>query len=172
VQFTVRLPRWVATGIAIVVASLVVATVLPAVASSDTKIVVCIDPTTLNLTVNASCTGQTLSWAQAGVAGAPGATGATGPAGPAGPTAHLAKSKPSLVAKLETVLDVQAQTLRDVNGDVHASVVTASKLQPVSDPTVSSLEDAVNVQGLAIARLINVMKALTKAQDQLLQGLQ
>ena len=38
-QFTVRLPRWVATTIAIVVASVVVATVLPAVANSDTTIV-------------------------------------------------------------------------------------------------------------------------------------
>jgi hypothetical protein len=172
VQFTVRLPRWVATTIAIVVASVAVATVLPAVANSDSTIVVCIDPTTKNLTVDPTCTGQVISWAQQGIAGTAGAAGATGPAGPAGPTAHLAKSKPSLVAKLETTLDVQAQTLRDVNGDVHASVVATSKLQPVSDPTVSALEDAVNVQGLAIVRLINVMKALNKAQGQLLQGIE
>ena len=171
-QFTVRLPRWVATTIAIVVASVVVATVLPAVANSDTKIVVCVDPTTLNLTVSSACTGQVLSWNQQGVAGSPGATGATGPAGPAGPLAHLSKSKPTLTANLETTLDVQAQTLRDVNGDVRASVVATSKLQPATDPTVSALETAVNVQGLAIARLINVMKALTKAQTQLLKGIE
>jgi hypothetical protein len=172
VQFTVRLPRWVATTIAIVVASVAVATVLPAVANSDSSIVVCIDPATLNLTVSGACTGQTLSWAQQGIAGAQGAPGATGPTGPAGPTARLAKTKPSLVANLETALDVQSQTLHDVNGDVHASVVAASKLQPGSDPTVNALEDAVNVQGLAIVRLINVMKALTKAQGQLLQGIE
>ena len=38
--------------------------------------------------------------------------------------------------------------------------------------TVNALETAVNVQGLAIARLINVMKALTKAQTQLLKGIE
>jgi hypothetical protein len=172
VQFTVRLPRWVATTIAIVVASVAVAIVLPAVANSDSKIVVCIDPTTFNLTVASTCTGQTLSWNQQGLAGAAGTTGATGPAGPAGPVARLGKSKPSLVAKLETAMDIQAQTLRDVTGDVHASVVATSKLQPASDPTVKALEDAVNVQGLAMVRLINVMKALNKAQGQLLQGIE
>jgi ABC-type uncharacterized transport system auxiliary subunit len=85
---------------------------------------------------------------------------------------HLAKSRPTLAANLETTLDVQAQTLRDVNGDVRASVVATSKLQPASDPTVNALETAVNVQGLAIARLINVMKALTKAQTQLLKAIE
>ena len=46
-QFTVRLPRWLATTCAIVVAAVAVAALLPATASSDTvnAITVCIDPT-------------------------------------------------------------------------------------------------------------------------------
>ena len=93
-QFTVRLPRWVATTVAIVVASVVVAAVLPAVANSDTKIVVCIDPTTLNLTVNSACTGQDAELEPAGRRRVGRRHRSNRPGGPAGPVAHLAKSSP------------------------------------------------------------------------------
>ncbi len=141
-QFTVRLPRWVATTVAIVVASVVVATVLPAVANSDTTIVVCVDPTTLepDRQLGVHRTGAELEPAGRRRVGRrhrsywPGRTcGAR--------SRHLSKSKPTLTAKLETSLDVQAQTLRDVNDDVRASVVATSKLQPASDPTVNALRD-------------------------------
>src|SRR5882724_312493 len=78
VQFTVRLPRFVATAFAIVVAAVAVTAVVPATAASDTSIVVCIDPTTKNLTVDPACSGSTLTWNQQGVAGTNGATGAIG----------------------------------------------------------------------------------------------
>jgi hypothetical protein len=175
VQFTVRLPRFVATAFAIVVAAVAVTAVLPASAASDTSIVVCIDPATKNLTVDPACSGSTLTWNQQGVAGTNGATGATGPAGPAGPqgpAVHLNKSKPALAARIEVALEIQDATISNVNHDLHASLATTSKLAPSTDPTVQALQTAVNVQGSAIARLVNVLRALTKAQRQLLQGLE
>jgi hypothetical protein len=175
VQFTVRLPRFVATAFAIVVAAVAVTAVLPATAASDTSIVVCIDPTTMNLTIDPTCTGSRLTWNQQGVAGANGAAGATGPAGPAGPqgpAVRLNKSKPALAARIEAALEIQDATISNVNHDLHASLATTSKLAPSTDPTVQALQTAVNVQGSAIARLVNVLRALTKAQRQLLQGLE
>jgi hypothetical protein len=175
VQFTVRLPRWVATTCAIVVAAVAVAALLPATASSDTQIVVCIDPATKDLTVAATCTGSTLSWNQAGVAGTNGAAGATGPAGPAGaagPATHLARSKPALTARIESALEVQSAAITGVNRDLRASLATTSALLPSSDPTIAALQAGLGVQGSSIARLVNVLRALTKAQTQLLQGLE
>jgi hypothetical protein len=175
VQFTVRLPRFVATAFAIVVVVVAVTAVLPATAASDTSIVVCIDPATKNLTIDPACAGSTLTWNQQGVAGTNGATGATGPTGPAGPqgpTMHLNKSKPALAARIEAALEIQDSTISNVNHDLHASLATTSKLAPSTDPTVLTLQTAVNVQGSAIARLVNVLRALTKAQRQLLQGLE
>jgi len=175
VQFTVRLPRVVATALAIVVAAVAVAALLPATASSDSSIVVCVDPTSHDLTVDPACTGSTLSWNQQGAAGTNGAAGAIGPAGPAGPqgpAVHLGKSKPALAARIEVALEVQSATITNVNHDVRASLATTTKLLPSSDSTVLALQSAVNVQGSAIARLVNVLRALTKAQSQLLQGLE
>jgi hypothetical protein len=160
------------------VAAVAVAALLPATASSDTQIVVCVDPTTMNLTVAASCTGSTLSWNQQGAAGkdgAAGAAGATGPAGPAGapgPAVHLAKSKPALAAKIESALEIQTTTISDVNHDLRASLAGTNALLPSADPTVAALQAGVKVQGTSIARLVNVLRALTKAQTQLLQGLE
>lgn len=174
-QFTVRLPRFIATAFAIVVVVAAVTAVLPATAASDTSIVVCIDPATKNLTIDPACAGSTLTWNQQGVAGTNGATGATGPAGPAGPQGpamHLNKSKPALAARIEASLEIQDSTISNVNHDLHASLATTSKLAPSTDPTVLALQTAVNVQGSAIARLVNVLRALTKAQRQLLQGLE
>jgi hypothetical protein len=175
VQFTVRLPRFVATAFAIIVAAVAFTAVVPATAASDTSIVVCIDPMTKNLTVDPACSGSTLTWNQQGVAGTNGATGATGPAGPAGPqgpAVHLNKSKPVLAARIEAALEIQDATISNVNHDLHASLATTSKLAPATDPTVQALQTAVNVQGSSIARLVNVLRALTKAQRQLLQGLE
>jgi hypothetical protein len=175
VQFTVRLPRFAVTAVAIIVAAVAVAAMLPATASSDTQIVVCVDPTTMNLTLDASCTGSHLSWNQqgvAGAAGAAGATGAAGPAGPQGPAVHLARSKPALTARIEAALEVQSATISDVNHAVRDSLATTAKLTPSADPTVAVLQVAVNAQGTALARLINVLRALSKAQSQLLQGLE
>jgi hypothetical protein len=172
VQFTVRLPRFVATAFAIVVAAVAVTAVVPATAASDTSIVVCIDPTTKNLTVDPACSGSTLTWNQQGVAGTTGATGPAGPAGPQGPAVHLNKSKPVLAARIEAALEIQDATISNVNHDLHASLTTTSKLAPATDPTVQALQTAVNVQGSALARLVNVLRALTKAQRQLLQGLE
>ena len=174
-QFTVRLPRWLVTGLAIVVAAVGVATVLPATASSDSSIVVCIDPTTKDLTVDPTCTGSTLSWNQQGVAGAPGLAGATGPAGPmgaSGPTVHLATSQPTLTAKIEAALEVQTTTITDVNHDIRASLALSKGAVPSTDPTIAGLQTAVAVQGTSIARLVNVLRALAKAQGQLLHGLE
>lgn len=171
-QFTVRLPRFVATAFAIVVAAVAVTAVVPATAASDTSIVVCIDPTTKNLTVDPACSGSTLTWNQQGVAGTTGATGPAGPAGPQGPAVHLNKSKPVLAARIEAALEIQDATISNVNHDLHASLATTSKLAPATDPTVQALQTAVNVQGSALARLVNVLRALTKAQRQLLQGLE
>ena len=171
-QFTVRLPRFAVTAFAIVVAAVAVAALLPATASSDTSIVVCIDPTTKNLTVDPACTGSALSWNQQGAAGANGATGPAGPAGPQGPAVHLSKSKPALAAKIEVALEVQSAIITDVNHTVRDSLATTSKLTPSTDPTVAALQVAVNTQGTAIGRLVNVLRALSKAQSQLLQGLE
>jgi hypothetical protein len=175
VQFTVRLPRWLATTLAIIVAAAGVAVVLPATASSDSSIVVCIDPATKNLTVDPACTGSTLTWNQQGVAGAAGAAGASGPAGPigpAGPAVHLAKTQPTLAARIEASLELQSATITDVNRDIRASVALSNKLLPSTDPTIAELQDAVKVQGSSIGRLVNVLRALTKAQNQLLRGLE
>jgi hypothetical protein len=175
VQFTVRLPRWFATTLAIVVAAVGVAVVLPATASSDSSIVVCIDPISKNLTVDPGCTGSTLSWNQQGLAGAAGAAGATGPAGavgPAGPAVHLAKTQPTLTARVEASLEVQGATITDVNRDIRASLALSNKLLPSTDPTIAELQDAVKVQGSSLGRLVNVLRALTKAQNQLLRGLE
>jgi hypothetical protein len=175
VQFTVRLPRWFATTLAIVVAAVGVAVVLPATASSDSSIVVCIDPISKNLTVDPGCTGSTLSWNQQGLAGTAGAAGATGPAGaagPAGPAVHLAKTQPTLTARVEASLEVQGATITDVNRDIRASLALSNKLLPSTDPTIAELQDAVKVQGSSLGRLVNVLRALTKAQNQLLRGLE
>jgi hypothetical protein len=179
VQLTVRVPRVVATSVAIVVAFAAVAVMLPATAVSDTSIVVCIDPATQNLTVNPSCTGSTLSWAQAGVAGAAGATGAQGAAGAAGPAGkdgattalHLNTSRPSLVARIETTLQVQGDVLTDVNDTVRKGLATTRALAPSADPSVAALQTQVENQAVSINRLVNVLRALSKAQLQLVQGL-
>ncbi|MEO9176660.1 MAG: hypothetical protein ABI317_14190, partial [Gaiellales bacterium] len=73
-QFTVRLSRLGATVLA-TVAAVAVLVVLPASASSDATISVCVNPPDLNLTL-AQCGGQVLTWNQAGINGAPGAAGA------------------------------------------------------------------------------------------------
>jgi hypothetical protein len=175
VQFTVRLPRWLATTLAILVAAVGVAVVLPATASSDSAIVVCIDPATKNLTVDPTCTGSTLTWNQQGVAGAAGAAGASGPAGPKGapgPAVHLGTSKPTLTAKIEAALEVQSATITDVNHDIRASLALSNALLPSTDPTILGLQDAVKAQGTSIGRLVNVLRALSKAQNQLLLGLE
>jgi hypothetical protein len=175
VQFTVRLPRWLVTTCAIVVAAVGVATVLPATASSDSSIVVCIDPITKNLTVDPACTGSTLTWNQQGVAGAAGAAGATGPTGPqgpAGPAVHLGTSRPTLTANIEAALQVQSATITDVNRNVRASLALTNALLPSTDPTILGLQGAVKVQGTSIGRLVNVLRALVKAQNQLLHGLE
>jgi hypothetical protein len=85
---------------------------------------------------------------------------------------HLARSKPALTARIEAALEIQSATITAVNRDVRASLASTSKLAPSSDSTVAALQTAVNVQGASIARLINVVRALTKAQGQLLQGLE
>jgi hypothetical protein len=179
VQLTVRVPRFVATFIAIIVAVVAVAVVLPATASSDTSIVVCVDPTSLDLTVNPTCTGSTLSWNQTGVAGAAGATGATGPAGPAGAAGkstvaavHLNTSKPALVARIEASLLVQAGVLTDINDTTRSGLATLRALPPSADPSVASLQTQVEGQAVSINRLVNALRALSKTQTQLLQGLE
>jgi len=180
VQLTVRVPRFVATSVVILVAFVAVAVALPATAVSDTSIVVCIDPATQVLTVNPSCTGGTLSWAQAGVqgpAGAQGPAGPTGPAGPAGkaaanPVVHLNTTRPSLVARIETSLQVQADVLTDVNDAVRQGLATTRALPPSADPAVATLQTQAETQAVSINRLVNVLRALSKAQLQLLAGLQ
>jgi hypothetical protein len=176
VQFTVRLPRWLATTFAIVVASVAVAALLPAIAVSDSPIIkVCIDPTSMALNINPACTGTTISWNQQGVAGPTGATGATGATGPAGapaPAFHLAKAKPTLEAKIEASLAVQSATLTDINHDLRDSLAITSKLAPSTDPTLAAVQTGLNVQGAEIARLVNVLRGLTKAQGLMLQGIQ
>jgi hypothetical protein len=175
VQFTVRLPRWSAIALAIVIGSLAVSVLLPAVASGGSAIVVCID-TDGSLTVSPSCTtGQTLTWNQTGVAGTngvAGATGATGPEGPIGPATHLLKTKPQLAAKIEATIDVQTATLKDVNGNIRDAYATTAKLRPSLDPTTAAIQAEVNVQAASITRLINVMRGLAHAQTLLLQGIQ
>ena len=176
-QFTVRLPRWVATTCAIVAAAVVVAALLPATASSDSQLVVCIDPTT-KAVVAADCGGTVVSLNQQGVAGkdgAPGAAGAAGPvgpAGPAGPAFHLAKARPALAARIEAALEIQSAAITGVNRDLRASLAATNALAPSTDPTIAALQSGVRVQGSSIARLVNVLRALTKAQTQLLQGLE
>jgi hypothetical protein len=179
VQFTVRLPRVVATSFAIVVAAVAVAAWLPANAESQGAIIkVCVDPTTQDLTLAASCTGQTITWNQDGAPGANGANGATGatgpagPVGPAGPPVHLAKTRPALTAKLEAAIEVQQSTITDVNRQMRASLATVLKLPPSTDPTTAAVQAAVNVHGTSIARLVNVLRALARAQDHLLLGLE
>jgi hypothetical protein len=179
VQFTVRLPRWLATTLAIVIASVAVAALLPAIAASDSPIIkVCIDPASNDLTVNPTCTGSTISWNQQGVAGtngaagATGATGATGPAGAPGPALHLAKSKPGLEAKIEAALAVQSATLTDINHDLRTSAAITTKLTPSSDPTLAAVQTGLNVQAAQLARIVNVLRSLTKAQGLLLQGIE
>lgn len=182
-QFTVRLPRWLATTCAIVVATVAVAALLPATASSDSSIVVCVNPATGVLSAEvSSCapadkltlsqSGPTGATGAAGPAGPAGATGAAGAAGTPGPATHLARSKPSLTARLETSLAVQAATLTDINHDMRASLATTTTLAPSTDPTIATLQTAVNVQGTSIARLVNVLRSLSKAQAQLVQGLE
>jgi hypothetical protein len=183
VQFTVRLPRWLATTCAIVVAAVAVAALLPATASSDSSITVCVNSTNGNLTSDlTTCDpANRITWNQSGAAGATGAagpagpagaTGAAGAAGTPGPATHLAKSKPSLTARLETSIAVQAATLTDINHDMRASLATTTNLAPSTDPTIATLQTAVNVQGTSITRLVNVLRSLSKAQSQLLQGLE
>jgi hypothetical protein len=176
VQFTVRLSRLGAT-VLVTVAAIAVLVVLPASASSDATISVCVDPTSLNLTL-AQCGGQVLTWNQAGItgaAGAAGANGATGPAGPAGaagPVMHLGKTHPALAAQIQASLVVQASVLTDINDDVRTGLATTKNLAPSADPTVKVLQTQLAVQGAAINRLVNVLRALSKAQTQLVQGLQ
>jgi hypothetical protein len=178
VQLTVRLPRWLVTALAIVVAAVGVATVLPATAESDSSIVVCIDPVTKDLTVDPTCTGSTLTWSQQGVAGAAGpagAAGATGPAGPkgdTGPPVRLATSHPTLTARLEASLEVESTTITDVNHDLRASLALSNAVLPSTDPTIAGLQNAVKVQGTSIGRLLNVLRDLAKTQGQLLRGLE
>jgi hypothetical protein len=176
VQFTVRLSRRAATGLAIL-SALAAMVVLPASASSDATISVCVDPTTLVLSL-AQCGGQVLSWNQTGVPGAPGAagtagaTGLTGPRGPAGPSTNLGKTHPALAAQIQATLIVQAGVLTDVNDSVRTGLATAKKLPPSTDPTVKALQAEVAAQDVAINKLVNVLRALSKAQTQLLQGLE
>jgi hypothetical protein len=177
VQFTVRLPRVVATTCAIVVAAVAVAAFLPATASSDAQLVVCIDPAT-KAVIAADCGGTVVSLNQQGVAGkdgaagAIGATGPVGPAGPAGPAIHLGKAKPALTARIEAALEIQSAAITGVNRDLRASLAVTNALAPSADPTIAALQSGVRVQGASVARLVNVLRALTKAQTQLLQGLE
>jgi hypothetical protein len=182
VQITIRLPRFAVTAAAILVAAVTVVALLPASASSDsvTTFTACVDPTTQDLTFSA-CGGSVITWNQAGTPGAQGATGATGAAGAtgpagaagaAGPATHLDKSKPALVAKIQTALAVQGAVLTDINGNVRDSLATAKLLAPSADPAVAVLQHELAVEGSAEQRLVNVMRALSKAQALLLQGLQ
>jgi hypothetical protein len=176
VQFTVRLSRRAATGLAIL-SALVAMVVLPASASSDTTISVCVDPATFVLSFS-QCGGQVVSWNQSGVpgtagaAGAAGATGPAGPRGPAGPATHLDKTHPALAAQIQAALVVQAGVLTDVNDSVRTGLATMKKLPPSTDPTVKALQAQVAAQGAAINKLVNVLRALSKAQSQLVSGLE
>ncbi len=67
---------------------------------------------------------------------------------------------------------MQAGTLTDVNHDLRASSATITGLAPSADPTTAAIQQAAVVQGTQIARLVNVLRALSKAQTQLLQGLE
>jgi hypothetical protein len=176
VQLTVRVPRLAATFVAIVVAVAAVAVVLPATAASDSVIRVCVDPTSLALTVDPACTGSLLTWNQAGVPGPAGATGAVGPAGPAGKATvaavHLNTSKPALVARIESNLLVQAGVLTDVNDTVRRGLAASRAAPPSIDPAVTALRTQVELQAVSLNRLVNVLRALSKTQSQLLQGLE
>jgi hypothetical protein len=182
VQLTVRIPRWVMTGLAILVASVGMAALLPAIASSDSVVTynACIDPMTQDITFDSSCTGTAITWNQTGPAGADGAAGqdgAPGPAGPAGPAgavAHLDKSKPALVAKILTTLAVQNSVASDVNSNIRAGLAASKKLTvaPTTDPVVGALQTQLALQGASIERLVNVLRALSKAQALLVQGLE
>jgi hypothetical protein len=176
VQFTVRLSRRAATGLAIM-SALAAMVMLPASASSDSTISVCVDPATFVLSFS-QCGGQVVTWNQSGVPGAagaaglPGATGPAGPRGPAGPVMHLDKTHPALAAQIQAALLVQAGVLTNVNDSVRTGLAAAKKLPPSTDPTVQALQGQLAVQGAAINKLVNVLRALSKAQGQLVQGLE
>ncbi|MEO9175304.1 MAG: hypothetical protein ABI317_07290, partial [Gaiellales bacterium] len=91
---------------------------------------------------------------------------------PAGPVMHLGKTRPALVAQIQATLVVQAGVLTDVNDAVRTGLATTKKLAPSTDPTVKVLQAQLAVQGAAINKLVNVLRALSKAQTQLVQGLQ
>jgi hypothetical protein len=180
VSHIARLPRPIASLLVIIAAVIAVSAVLPSTAASDATITVCVDPTTLNLNINAACTGQLISWNQSGLqgpigpqgpAGAAGATGATGVAGKSA-AVHLNVSKPALVANIEATMVIQSGVLKDVNDDLHQSAAAAKKIPPSSDPTVAALQTQLTAQTTATERLLNVLRAISKAQTQLLHGLE
>jgi hypothetical protein len=180
VSHIARLPRRIASSLAVVAAVITVWAVLPSSAASDATITVCIDPTTLNLTISAACTGQVISWNQSGLqgpagpqgpAGAAGAAGAEGPAGKNG-VVHLNVSKPSLVANIEATMVVQSGVLKDVNDDLHRSAAAAKKVAPSGDPAVAALQTQLTAQTSAMERLVNALRALSRTQTQLLHGLE
>jgi hypothetical protein len=59
-----------------------------------------------------------------------------------------------------------------VNDSVRSGLATVKKLPPATDPTVKALQAQIAVQGAAINKLVNVLRALSKAQTQLVQGLE
>jgi hypothetical protein len=85
---------------------------------------------------------------------------------------HLGTSRPTLTANIEAALQVQSATITDVNRNVRASLALTNALLPSTDPTILGLQGAVKVQGTSIGRLVNVLRALVKAQNQLLHGLE
>ena len=165
-QFTVRLPRWLATTFAIVVASVAVAALLPAVAASDGA-----DHQGLHRSDDERPDRQPDLHRQhdqlepagrrrpGGRDRSPtGAAGAAGAAGAPGPAFHLAKAKPTLEAKIEASLAVQSATLTDINHDLRDSLAITQKLAPSTDPTLAAVQTGLNVQGAEIARLVNVLR--------------
>ena len=175
-QLTVRLPRWLATTLAIVVAAVGVAVVLPATASSDTT------DRRLHRSGHEEPDRRPGLHRQHAYAGT--SRGSQAPrappappdlpvrAGPPDPRCISRTSKPTLTAKIEAALEVQSATITDVNHDIRAR--SRSRTRSCRRPIRRSLglQDAVKVQGTSIARLVNVLRALTKAQDQLLRGLE
>ena len=175
-QLTVRLPRWLATTLAIVVAAVAVAVVLPATAVERLLDHRLRRPGHEGPDLRSDLHRQHAHLEPAGGRGrrrgAAGAAGPAGPTGPAGPAVHLAKTQPTLTARIEASLEVQSATITDVNRDIRASSRSRTSSSPSTDPTIAELQDAVKVQGTSIGRLVNVLRALTKAQNQLLRGLE
>ena len=84
---------------------------------------------------------------------------------------HLNTSKPALVAQIQSSLLVQAGVLTDVNDTVRSGLATTRRSPPRPIRRCDAA-DTGRGQAVAINRLVNVLRALSKAQWQLVQGLQ